>query len=246
MLLTCFTIGIAFITARLAYTNVQQTTQDETMDTDDQEDSDEPLSYIPVDETEAYEGVHVNATLHTGWSIVELTDNAGMEMYADDGSTVITGLSGLEVYDENSVKVFSFNGVDGIGGIEACSEVGVFSDTETSHLQNINAANAEVGEAAAIEVDLSGEVYSDIEMLGLRMRRLGTTLYFAASDAPSAFNTLCGLNSQFVIIPGVSFTVAQTGLAPYTGSSYAYEIFVSDEAILEKLGDVLNSLTQTD
>lgn len=53
MLLICFTIGIGFITARLAFSKIQKNTQEETVDTNNQEDSDEPLSYITTDVTNA-------------------------------------------------------------------------------------------------------------------------------------------------------------------------------------------------
>lgn len=195
------------------------------------------------DAYEQYLGTYLSARIPEGWLIKEYTDETGMYQYAQTEGVTFSGLTGLEILDENLTVLFSLSGVDGIGGGGGCEEIGVFSDTEASYVQDVKNQTDELGFTPTLEIDLTNAEYSEIFTMGLRFRRVGNVLYYATTENQTVFNTACGLESQFVKIDELNFTVDDEN-GEYTANAYGYGInsTVTDPHTLEHLDEVLNSI----
>lgn len=192
----------------------------------------------PATLNRVFVGTYVTATIPQEWSIVEYTDEMGFV----DGMTIdgaLFGLTGLEIKDENNQTIFSLQGIDGIGGNGACTSVGQFKDTETSYVQNVKDTNDLVGSEPPTVINLMNVEYTEINALGLRMRRVDNKMYLAETFS-IAFNTECGISEKIVRIDELGFTVDND----YEVDAYRLEINpeVLLESTLEQLDEVLQTL----
>ncbi|MBE0573548.1 hypothetical protein IH575_01450 [Candidatus Dojkabacteria bacterium] len=216
----------------------QNQSQDSDSEINNQESIDSQL-------TKDFSGSYVKAKLPEGWSIVEYSDQSGL--YATVESPTITGfsgLTGLAIYDESSRKVFSINGVDGIGGAGSCTTVGKFSDTSDDYIQTISNDALEVNGEAVYVQDLTQTSYFSFNFFGYQVRRVGGTYYFNSSDEPNVFNPLCGIAAEFVLIDDLSFTVIDSEIGNVTVNAYKLNLSeeLLEDTVLEKLDRVLNGL----
>jgi len=186
-------------------------------------------------------GTHLTATIPEDWNIVEYSNSSGMNQFVDNGST-FSGLTGIEVLDENNNIVFDLGGIDGIGGGSGCSTLAQFNDTELSYIQNIKEETELYGDEPTKVIDLTKEVYTEINTLNLRLRRVGNKMYVAKNFSQS-FNTSCGIEEQFVKLDELKFTI-KDGADTYSANAYKFEINESVllESTLIKLDEVLLSL----
>lgn len=203
----------------------------------------------PEEETELelqskdFKGKYVQATIPNDWTIKEYENEQGLEAYITTEGVTYSGLTGLEIVDENQVLVFSFKGIDGVGGAGGCMEVAKFADTEASYIQQIQNDTQEVGFEPSTVLDLTAEEYSVIFTLDLRMRRVDNVVYIASPTNQTVFNPYCGIDAQYVRIPELGYVVNDGGES-YTLDSYSFGIntVVTSEETLAKLDDVLNTL----
>lgn len=250
VLILCFTATIIGIAGYLIIgtskspvpddsNNNQQNTQDE-LQPQPQDGSEEDET---IATTKLFKGEYMQATIPVDWSIVEHSDAVGMYDFFDTGSITFSGLTGLDIKDENNNIVFQLKGIEGIGGAGGCADVGKFSDTEASYIQMIQEERAMFEFEPTIVIDLSSEDYAEISTLDKNMRRVGSVLFIASEESPSAFNTACGISAQFLTTGEASFNIID-GEFEYTVNTYSFGISdgVADVATLEKLDDVLNSL----
>lgn len=193
-----------------------------------------------VASTYNFEGEYIKAALPTGWLIKEYNDVSGMNLHMDN--LEYSGLTGLDVLDQNGVVIFSLNGIDGIGGGGGCLEIGVFEDTQSSYVEGIQIETEELGIGVTQQKDLTGVDYSSILFLGEKFRRVGTDLY-TADKSDDVFNTFCGIKADFIQVEGLSFSVEQPEPS-YTSNVYHFEIskdVALSDATLTELDSVLNS-----
>jgi len=193
--------------------------------------------------TETFVGKYVTATIPLNWSIVEYSNKDGMAGFADTGAVTFSGLTGLEVLNENSKVVFSFKGIDGIGGAGGCSSVARFSDTQASYIQSVKDETDALGFTATTVLDFTNTDYTEIETLNHVFRRVNNVLYYAG-DYSLFFNTACGINAQFIKLDELSFTIKDGSNPVYTANAYKFGISttVTDSETLEKLDEVLKTL----
>lgn len=215
-------------------------------------DSDETASQNQEDqdvasepETEEFAGNSIEAILPTDWTIKEYNDVSGMKPNSFVEGVTYSGLTGLDILDENKKIIFTLRGVDGIGGAGGCSELAVFSDTEETYIQTVKDETSEVGIFDSTEIiDLKNKDYSEIKFLGLTLRRVGNVIYKERDDGKqSTFNTACGVGAQFTEIPELGFNVVDSG-SNYSTNVYAFSINsqVNDNVTLTKLDGVLESM----
>lgn len=190
-----------------------------------------------------FEGNYFTATLPENWTMVEYSTAEGMYEYAITENVGFKGLTGMEIFDENGNKVFFINGIDGIGGGGGCSSIGVFADTEDSYVESVKNETNEMGFEPTEEIDLSYSTYSEVSTMGLRFRRVNNVLYTTKNDNLNVFNTVCGVEGQFVKIENLSFSITENQ-ATYSANAYSFGIpeIITDEHTLEHLDEVLNSI----
>ncbi len=90
-------------------------------------------------------------------------------------------------------------------------------------------------------VDLSGESYSEFDLLGLTVRRVGTALYQDMMPGDATFDAGCGINFGVWQVPGLHFVSYGTPNHTYqptiTKNTPAAELLLLD-AILESMKGV--------
>jgi hypothetical protein len=194
---------------------------------------------VEVYKTYEFNGEYVKATLPSGWQIKEYSDVLGMELYMEN--LKYTGLTRLEILDQDGEVIFSLKGIDGVGGSGACTEIGVFDDTESSYVETIQAEAAELGNGVTEIVDLTNVNYSPILFLSERFRRVGSDLYTSDNSDLSIFNTYCGIKADYIQVEGLGFSVNDSETT-YSSSLYKFEITNTlSEQTLDELDLVLNS-----
>lgn len=209
---------------------------DDILNNEDLNNNDQDVD-LPVVTT--YEGQVISADLPDGWTIVEYFDGEGSDTLVEE--SVYSGLTGLEILKDDNV-MFSLKGVSGIGGIFACSELSVFSDTAQTYIDEIVDEAGEAGIITSVE-DLSNEVISEFELLGTKMRRYERRYYWDMNMATTAFDTNCGLNGSAFPLNGLNFysdlgSVTETEIDTYWYS--VAETASADE--LEFVDGILESL----
>lgn len=192
----------------------------------------------PATLSKVFVGAYVTATIPVDWDIVEYSDESGLVDGMSLEGTLI-GLTGLDVIDGQDQTIFSFEGIDGIGGNGACASVGQFKDTEASYIQNVKETNELVGALPPTVINLKNQEYTEIETLGLRMRRVENKMYIAESFS-IAFNSECGIAEGIARIDELGFRV---------NSDYevdTYRLGINPEVLLEstllQLDEVLLTL----
>ncbi len=206
-----------------------------------------PVSYVnnKTDEplTFQYQGEYINAILPLEWSLVEYTDVTGMKYAVNDPSITYTGLTGYEILNENNSVIFSFKGVDGIGGSGGCTELAQFADTQASYITNIQNETLEVGMDATVVTDYSSEDYTEISFAGKEFRRIGNNLFVNMSTNPMYFNAGCGISRKILSTTQFQFSINNSN-NPNQSAPYDFRInpAISDETTLNTLDAVLNSI----
>lgn len=204
----------------------------------DTTEEDDLIPQQPVTINRVFVGTYVTATIPENWNIIEYSNKDGLvNGMSLDG--VFNGLTGLEILDENNAVVFSLEGIDGIGGSGACTSVAQFSDTEVSYIQNIKDTNEIVGSEPPQVINLINAEYSEINTLGLRLRRVENKLYVAETFA-IPFNPECGITEKVVRIDELGFTVDNS--SPIDAYRIEINPAVLLESTLEELDEVLLTL----
>jgi len=159
-------------------------------------------------------GNYVSATLPADWSIVEYKDGAGTTMLVSGPS--YTGLTALEVLNSSSQTVFKLTAAYGIGGTDQCSTYAKFSDFNQADYNAHNIENVANFQTVIALVDVSGETFTNIDFLGLNVRRIGTTLYWDKVGGNEYFEPAsCGLEPNFPTITTLNFFVDGNAQAGY-------------------------------
>lgn len=192
-----------------------------------------------VPTTTLVEGITLSAEVPENWSFVEYSDNTGMR-YAVDGVSY-AGVTGFDILKNGSV-FFSLRGADGIGG-GPCTEVNTFADTDPAYVTQLTTdLNDATGEALTVN-DLTGQVYSDVNLLDINIRRIGTTYYLNKSVDNVHFNAGCGVEAGIWGLTDIGFTA--NGAASYGGfSAYSWKITPVNPSAddLNTLDEILGSL----
>lgn len=189
----------------------------------------------------SFTGTYVTATLPTNWTI---TESSNFESLTLVSGTVYSGLAKLTIKHNNN-EIITFSAVDGVGDTGECEEIYKFSDTDPNYVQARIDRNLEFGYYLNPEIiDLSGYTYSEYQMLGNTIRRIGNTLYFKNEFFKENFNPDCDLSTELRGLAGLGFSFDRIG-QPYTSHGYFVHrtipsTFTAGE--LQELDQILQSL----
>lgn len=186
-------------------------------------------------DTITYTGDIVSAELPAGWNIVEYFDGDGSETLVQ--GVDYSGLTGLEILKEDEV-VFAVRGVSGIGGISACSDLVVFTDTAVGYVDNITDEAALAG-ITTTTLSILDDDLVEIDFLGTRLRRVSRTYYWDMDTTSDSFDTNCGLDGSAFPFTGVSFYSDLGKVTENEIATYWYEL--SDTAPMSDL-EVLDAI----
>jgi len=185
-----------------------------------------------------YKGKAISAVLPDTWTIVERFNGAGSSMLVE--GVTYQGLTGVEVLNASHVVVFKMEAVNGVGGVDACSEYYKFSDDNPQYYQQVLTDAQAVGLSVSI-VDLSTQPYSEFTFLGKTFRRIGSKLYWDTQPGNDTFEAACGMSAHIIQFPSLSFTADGV-------TDHGYQISIknspsdADLAILDKVLATVHAL----
>jgi hypothetical protein len=202
-----------------------------------------------------FKGEYIEASLPDGWSIKEYEDGANFD---DDLKGSFKGLTSVVIFDENTNKLLSVDAIPqgGYGILEYCSEVFKFQDSDPNYFdeqyrENLEyAKNLGVDESEIKTIDLSEEEYFDIEFLDLRVRRIGTDLYYFSKNGQIPLCDIMPLFSHY----GLEYTVDEQRTGWYSQNLYQLRIepdaskgsLILLDKVLESMKVVRKSMTEPD
>jgi len=199
----------------------------------------------PADEgpqTKTFTGEFVTGETPQGWTIVEYKNGLGTTMLTSGVN--YTGLTALEVKNPTGEVVFAMHAVYGVGGVDICQNYYKFADNSTTDFNSITNYNAEAGEPAPTIVDLSTSTYSSIDLFDIKVRRIGTKLYWDTNPALTTFEASCGALENFFAFGTPRFTIIETGNPPQTNGGYHFVVLTTATTEdLATLDSILSSLT---
>lgn len=207
------------------------------------------VSYIPSytapkyetdNSSQNFEGKFVKTNSPVGWTIKEYSTAEGMKYPVETPGVSYSGLTGLEIFDENNKIMFSMRGADGIGGSGGCSEVAKFDDTPQNYITDIVDTTEILGFGTTTVVNFHNVTYKSIPFLSIEFRRFTNTLYIDIDEDPNTYSTGCGISSQFVTLQDLNFTVNDND-TNYTINVYEFKL--SDNASETKLVQLDSVLT---
>ncbi len=222
-------------------------TDEDNTSTDNQDQQSEatitptPTTPVVEDIYTTFEGDAVTAELPADWEIIEYFDGDGTDMMVE--GVTYEGLTSLEVLDDTGTVVFEMDGVNGIGGVGFCDEIFTFTDTDPNYTSDIEANNTATFPAEPYNVIPLAETYTEFELLGINVRRLGSDLYWDIEPGDSYFDPGCGLSHGFHEIPDVYFTDAG-----YAFDNHTYQANIRNNPSAAKLlllDDILDSLVSS-
>lgn len=184
----------------------------------------------------------LSATVPTGWTIVEYSDNTGMKYAVSD--VTYSGVTGFDILKNGSV-FFSLKGVDGVGG-GPCMDVDKFSDTDPAYITQLtNDLMNATGDTLTVS-DLSAQNHTDVTLLGIGIRRVGSTYYLNTSADPSKFNTGCGIEKTIWGLKTIGFSINGAAIPANTASPYSWKITPVNPSAddLSTLDTILGSITK--
>lgn len=202
------------------------------------------ISYVTNLHTR-FEGRYLSWENIDNWSVDEYYDYNGMK--AGSEGAYYYGLTGFTI-SRGDKLVFSFKGIDGIGGNGACDEIYKFSDTDLSYIDNQVNAFLEQGQMSVppinkepTVIDLSDKSYSEINLFGNKIRRIDTQLYWKTNDE-EFFNPKCGLNAYIQTFINPQFDV-NSDIGHSRHGTYVVDIEDSNMTLdeLNILDELLNS-----
>lgn len=243
------TLIIVLLSAFLIYQNwsslpfsdvLQLVVKDDGTETEEETKTPDTSAPATATTTSPYAGTYLSGVLPTGWRIVEYTNNTGSDMLMD--GTVYSGLVGLKVFNQNDVEMFHIKAVDGIGGTEGCDTVYRFSDSDQAYIDHGNDWTLATGIVPSNVVDLTNSTYTEYELLGWEVRRVGDDLYRNMNPNLPGFNPACGIDVHLTITNLAYYR--QTPNGPAMANTYYMAISDTvDSSQLEELDEVLESLS---
>ncbi len=208
----------------------------------EQEADDDAADAEEADEEEEEElaepnwtGDSVEAILPDGWTIQEYYDGAGSDMLVS--GVAYTGLTGLTVTKPGGTVVFEMGGVYGIGGTDACMEYFEFPDSSVAFHDEVFNDSAVEGVVPTVITIADGD-YVEYSFLGLRVRRVGTDIYWDAIDGNASFDAACGIMQHFISPADLSFSGDGTAIGNYE----IQIVNAPSEAELNTLDGILNHI----
>ena len=192
----------------------------------------------PNSSTKKYDGKYISAILPDTWTIKEYFNGNGSSMLVE--GVTYQGLTGVEVLNASHVVVFKMEAVNGVGGVDACSEYYKFSDDNPQYYQQVLTDAQAVGLSVSI-VDLSTQPYSEFTFLGKTFRRIGSKLYWDTQPGNDTFEAACGMSAHIIQFPSLSFTADGV-------TDHGYQISIknspsdADLAILDKVLATVHAL----
>ncbi len=199
------------------------------------ETSKKQTSKKPNSSTKKYDGKYISAVLPDTWTIKEYFSGNGSSMLVQ--GVTYQGLTGVEVLNSSHVVVFKMEAVNGIGGVDACSEYYKFSDDDPQYYHQVLSDAQAVGMNVNI-IDLSNKQYSEFTFLGKHFRRIGSSLYWDTQPGNNTFEAACGIAAHVIQFPSLSFTADGE-------TNHGYQVSIKNnpsEADLSILDHVLSTV----
>lgn len=163
-----------------------------------------------------YKGEFLSVELPDRWLINEVDGDTGMSAEYRTSSKY-TGLTSFEIKNSNKTLV-SFEGTDGVGGINICEEIYKFNDTPDPFIQNMKdfAISQNVNEP--LVTDLTSKDYSEFKLFDTTVRRIGENFYFMSFENGEVIPN-CGINKEIINFKnGPHFGVEASEI--FKGTSY--------------------------
>jgi hypothetical protein len=178
----------------------------------------------------------VSGKAPAGWAIVEYHDGAGSTNLV--GNVTYSGLTGLAIQNPEGVVVFKLEGIYGIGGPYGCFRYFQFADDSPAYLAEVQDINLEWNWPPLVMVDLTSASYQEYMLFDVRVRRIGTTLYWDRYAGDAYFQAGCGMMEHIFVFTNLQFTGDSWSL-----NGYRYTINrASPESDLLILDEILKSL----
>ena len=128
--------------------------------------------------------------------------------------------------------------VNGIGGTNACENYFQFSDSSESYYQEIVDLSDEISMDPPTIVEISDGSYTEFNLLGIRVRRVDSTIYWDTTTTTDSFDAACGIIAGVRQLDGLQFSAAGTTLNDFqveiVGTPSADDLLLLD-AVLESL-----------
>ncbi len=198
------------------------------------------------DLTQQYDGTYLKAMLPTNWSAKEYTDTSGDPLIPSGSGISMTGLTGLDIIDNNSTVIYKLRVSDGRGGGGPCLQIAQFKDTDPTYIQQAQKLAQNNGATTNI-LDFTNQQYESVNLFGLSLRRVGDT-YYQNVSTDSYFNPACSPGfggSRTLTFKSISYA-SDNGPNTQFVSGNTYVVSMSNdlpEATLMQLDEVFNNIT---
>ena len=215
-----------------------KTKEQDTLETEDVVKKEEDkIGEIEKDpKTEDFIGTFIKAKLPEGWDIVEYSDGKGTDTVTE-GSKIV-GLTGLEIKKGETV-ILKLKALGGYGS-NACPEIAHFKDFSQEYEQNKKEMADETGHNVTF-LDFTNTPYTEINLFGIKTRRVEKTLFYDTLEGDSYFQPQC--LKQILIFENLKFTVGEGTYQTSNGDySYTFSENVTTEE-LNLLDDILKSMS---
>jgi hypothetical protein len=137
-------------------------------------------------------GTYISARFPQGWTFSELQNGEGNDSLSGDG---LTGLTGIQIQNNDGVTLFRIDAMYGVGGTSMCNQIYKFNDTPQAYIDARTANNdTNWGTGAGGTpnppgiVDLTAAAYTQLDLLGHEIRIVGTTIYWNDDTYSPQFN----------------------------------------------------------
>jgi len=182
-------------------------------------------------------GKYIKARIPKGWSIKEYENGNGATDTITE-ETKYAGLTGLEVKKDDTV-VLKFQAIDGYGS-SGCLEIAHFRDFSQKFEDDMKSQNDEMGDKTII-LDFTNTKYVEIDLFGLRLRRVDKTLYYDDIEGDPYFQAQC--LKQIVVFKDLKFSA---GEGPYK-TEMGHFVYTIDKNTtsedLKTLDEILKSMS---
>jgi len=208
-------------------TTVEDSSEEEEVEEDEVEE--EETVMVAYDE---FVGEYVTGLHPDGWTIVEYEDAEGGYGLLADGDYV--GLTAIVVRNPLGEDVFTIQGANGIGGVDACEEVYSFDDSSSSYI-NDKLDVSTFYYPGVVEVPI-GDSYVPFSLLGKRGRLVsGGNFYWDSTDSVATFDPHCSAMMGLPEDVGLSFDYSYLGVDT-TVPSY---IIAVEDGVLEIEAEIM-------
>ncbi len=211
---------------------------------DEAEESQDDIEIVVNTMEEArkdFTGEFITAKIPESWEIIEYNDEKGMDSKV--GDTTYSGVTGFIILNNDKQEVFSFKGIDGIGGTSGCDPIYSFDDTSDEYIAERKKEFDDFINPPQPKIVSLGNNFIQFTLFGREVRRIGTELYWNNDKTNINFNPECGISAAVISFENPNYTV-QAEWGESTVGIYVVKIKVDiTEQDLKKLDEVFKTIS---